>query len=363
MPKTMLRDFAPVRAHLAAGLEGEGSRHVVDDVVARAGRADSFPALAAELKLRELRLAALAMMLAAAGEERWADALALAAFGVEARPPAAIRGFVSRLESAAERPSGPLRDADGRPLVFVVSYPRSGNTRFLNIMAGAFRGSRFTAFFNEGRYVSPQGWGVAFRGPVFVKDHTLSAAYRQNPVIYIARDGRDCMLSYNDFKLRQPAGEAARAEGAESLAWFLAGGAGGKAFGGWPGHIRKALAWRDEGAPLQILRYDEMMGDGAFERIAAVLGAAGVELTAERYAAGLANAVAREEALRSANPTWGRERIYPAGSMMDRWLDTPGATKWRALLGPDEKARLHAAGFTEQLIRAGFEEDPLWHQA
>lgn len=355
--------LAPIRAFLADRLAAAGCRTRLEAALGEAGTADSPSRFARSIDLEDVPAAALAMMLARAEEGRYADALALSPFGVERRADPVVRAFLDGLEEIAERPPGPLVDADGRPVVFVVSYPRSGNTRFLNIMAGAFPGSRFTAMVGEGRYVSSQGWGVAFAGPVFVKDHVLRDAYRHNPVIYLARDGRDCVLSYNDFKLRRAAArEAALAAGCDGLGWILAEMAAPQSFGPWPDHLRKALAWQDEGADLIVLKYDDMMSEGAFERVSAALAAAGVTLDADRYERGLRNAEAREETLRRASPGWGRERIYPAGSLMDRWLDVPHASKWRALFGPDDKVRLHEAGYTGPLIRAGFEEDPHWWQ-
>jgi hypothetical protein len=106
-----------------------------------------------------------------------------------------------------------------------------------------------------------------------------------------------------------------------------------------------------------------MADPGTAAAVAAALAAAGVALAEAHYARGLAHAAAREADLRTRNPTWGRTRIYPEGSLMDRWLDTPGASKWRTLLGPEDRRRLHEAGFTDPLVRAGFETDPDWWRA
>lgn len=352
-----------VRALLAERLAEAGLSQSADQLIAQAKWAKRPGDVARALGMTNAQPAALAMMLARAEEGRIEDALALSAFAVERRPVPVLRAFLDTLERAAQRPDGPLVDGEGRPIVFVVSYPRSGSTRFLNIMAGAFPGSRFTAFVNEGRYVSPHGRGSVAHGPVFVKDHTLQDEYRQNPVIYLARDGRDCCLSYNDFKLRRPeVEETAVAEGADSLTLIVEPGAGGAPppFGGWPDHMSAALDWREAGGDLTIVTYDALMAQDSFETVEAGLAAAGVDLSRERYAKGLDNAAEKETQLRAQNPNWARERIYPHGTMMDRWLDTKGVSKWRDLLGQGERARLHAAGFTQPLIRAGFEGDPNW---
>ncbi len=351
-----------VRALLAERLAEAGLSQSVDQLIAQAKWAERPGPVARALGTTNVQPVALAMMLARAEEGRIEDALALSALAVERRPSPVLRTFLDALERAAQQLDGPLVDGKGRPIVFVVSYPRSGNTRFLNIMAGAFPNSRYTALFGEGRYVSPHGRGSVVNGPAFVKDHTLRDQYRQNPVIYLARDGRDCCLSFNDFKLRRPeAGEAAITAGADSLAMIVEPGPGGApAFGGWPRHMSAALDWREAGGDLTIVTYDALMAEDSFGIVAAALAGAGVDLSRERYAKGLDNAAEKETQLRAQSPNWARERIYPQGSMMDRWLDTEGVRKWRTLLGPDEKARLHGAGFTQPLIRAGFEQDPNW---
>lgn len=351
-----------LRAYLDVRLAEAGCTQSADQLLAQAGPAMRPGELAQAAALPGPQPAALAMMLARAEEGRVADALALTPIAIERRPPPAVRAFLDWLEEAAERPAGPMVDAAGRPLVFVVSYPRSGNTRFLNILAAAFPGSRFTALRGEGRYISPRGPGCLARGPVFVKDHVLRDEYRDNPVIYLARDGRDCCLSFNDFKLRRTeADEAAVREGADSLALILGGGMAD--FGGWPAHMAAALDWRDAGADLTIVTYDALMAEDSYPAVAAALETAGVDLSRERYAIGLRNAAEKEEQLRAKALGWARERIYPQGSMMDRWLDVEDASKWRRLIGPRDKARLHAAGYTEPLLRAGFEEDPNWWQS
>lgn len=361
MPRDCTIDCDAVRDLLAERLAADTGAVGADALLAAARAAGALGPLRARQPLADPRLHALALMLVMARDGEPARALTLSAQAIERRPGPVLHRFVEELEGAARAagPAGPLLDHDGNPVVFVVSFPRSGSTRFLNIMAGAFAGSRFTAFLSEGRYVSPWGAGCAAKGPVFVKDHELKDAYRHNPVLYLVRDGRDCMLSFNDFRLRRAAGGGAEA-GADTLAGVVKGGDAGPPFGGWPAEVNKALQWRAAGRDIVLLSYDALMGPQGFDVTAAALAGAGIDLTAERYEAGLANAAQKETALRANSAGWGRERIYPPGSLMDRWLDTSGPSKWRALLRPQDKAMLHHAGFTEPLVRAGFEKDENW---
>ncbi|GAB5376694.1 MAG: hypothetical protein AcusKO_31560 [Acuticoccus sp.] len=361
MPRDFTIDCEAVRGLLAERLAADTAGVDADALLAAASATGKPGALRARVPLADPRLHALALMLVMARAGDPARALTLSAQAIERRPGPVLHRFVEDLERAARaaEPAGPLLDGDGNAIVFVVSFPRSGSTRFLNIMAGAFPGSRFTAFLSEGRYVSPWGAGCAAKGPVFVKDHALKDAYRHNRVLYLVRDGRDCMLSFNDFRLRRAAGGGAEA-GADTLAAVVEGGDAGPPFGGWPAEVNKALQWRAAGCDIALLPYDALVGPQGFEVTAAALAGAGITLTAERYEAGLANAAQKETALRANGAGWGRERIYPAGSLMDRWLDASGASKWQALLRPQDKAMLHNAGFTGPLMRAGFEKDENW---
>ena len=357
-----IAETAGVRKHLADRLAEIGADCAVDALVEAARTARRPGPLAREFGFENAQPAALAMIVARAEDGRTEEALTFTAMAIERRAVPPVHRLLAALEAASSPPEGPMTDAEGRPLVFVVSYPRSGNTRFLNILAGAFPGSRFTALLSEGRYVSPRGPGCAARGPVFVKDHVLREEYRHNPVVYLARDGRDCCLSFNDFKLRKPdVEEATIRRGADSLEVILERGA--DRFGAWPAHVTAALDWKAAGRNLTIVTYDALMADDGYPVVAGALAVAGVDLSRDRYEAGLRNAADKEEQLRAKAPGWARERIYPQGSMMDRWLDIADASKWRSLLGPEDRARLHAAGFTEPLLRAGFEGDPNWWQS
>jgi hypothetical protein len=87
--------------------------------------------------------------------------------------------------------------------VFVVGYPRSGNTWFQNIVAGLYYGADPElaphGLINE---MAPDVHGAAFyrrySTPMIFKSHALpDPAYRR--VAYLLRDGRDAMVSYSHF--------------------------------------------------------------------------------------------------------------------------------------------------------------------
>ncbi|MEM0908057.1 MAG: hypothetical protein AAGJ94_11870 [Pseudomonadota bacterium] len=353
--------FGPITAYLAEKLKADNVTAPIEAVLTMAGKSEDPVRLRRRFKIKTRNLVGLSLMVGHARAGAPQTALRHAAMAVPNRADGVVLKFIRKLEKLAPEPGRPFRDADGSPIVFVVSYPRSGNTRFLNIMDATYPRSRLTAFLSEGRYFSARSETCALPSPVFVKDHNLRAIYGDNPVIYLARDGRDCVLSGNDFALRAAhVSDDKRVEGSDSLSLVVEGDEKGPPFGGWPQQMQAALAWKAAGRDITILNYDDWVSDNGYELVSAALRQAGVALSQEQYDQGLSHAQTKETALRVKNDRWKRARIYTQGSMMDQWLDTPDASKWRKVLTPREKQRLHEAGFTKMLIEGGFETDPDW---
>lgn len=88
--------------------------------------------------------------------------------------------------------------------IFIVGYPKSGNTWFQNLVAGVCYGvdprlspSALTQHLVPD--LSIQKWYQRYRTPTFFKSHALPCPeYRR--VVYLLRDGRDVMVSYRHFR-------------------------------------------------------------------------------------------------------------------------------------------------------------------
>ena len=106
---------------------------------------------------------------------------------------------------------------------YLVSYPRSGNTWLINCLTMLFDGvpgEAYTAYklYTEHHGVAGQGfnfWCEPRRRPdqpICVKSHddlgTFRARHPAGPVVYIARDARDALLSYYFFQQAYPTLEA-----------------------------------------------------------------------------------------------------------------------------------------------------------
>ncbi len=98
---------------------------------------------------------------------------------------------------------------------YVVSYPRSGNTWLINCLTLATEGVRGEAYTPFQLYTELHGSpdaGFHFwceprqrpDQPICIKSHDDLVAFRRRhppaPVVYIARDARDCLVSYYFFR-------------------------------------------------------------------------------------------------------------------------------------------------------------------
>ena len=118
---------------------------------------------------------------------------------------------------------------------YVVSYPRSGNTWLINcltMLLGGVRGEAYTPFKLYTELHGPAGPDFHFwceprtrpGQPICVKSHDDLVTFRRRhppgPVIYIARDARDALLSYYFFRQAYAQGEelgTKRIQGTEVL--------------------------------------------------------------------------------------------------------------------------------------------------
>lgn len=166
-----------------------------------------------------------------------------------------------------------LRAAD----CFLASYPKSGNT-WLKFMVGHLVSGRVASFDAEPTEVPMLGEhsGAPSVGPAegqrLIKTHEARCwpqARWYRKAIYLARDGRDVVVSYYFHQLRFGAPD----RGFDHfLGRFLNGRIDG--YGAWHRHV---ISWLDEGGPqleLLLVRYEDLIASPAKEltRVARFLG-------------------------------------------------------------------------------------------
>jgi hypothetical protein len=161
-------------------------------------------------------------------------------------------------------------------LIWLASYPRSGNTYMRLLLAKAFgvptwsyydhvaqtdRAFERVSGQTQPAFPSPEAVcaaAAAYPGPCFVKTHELPDPEDVRPAVCLVRDGRAAIVSYWHYR-REIARES------PSLADVIDGRVWGS---DWSAHVR---AWALSGRPnTLVLRYESVVSDprGALEQIA-----------------------------------------------------------------------------------------------
>ena len=168
------------------------------------------------------------------------------------------RAVGSRLRGLIEGYRVEIRESD----VFVVSYPRSGNTWVRFLLANTIEHDAEQPIdFHSVHSVIPD-YGIrehrqfieALAGPRIMKSHSAFDR-RFHRVIYLVRDGRDVMVSYYDYETKHQ-----RFDG--SFQDFLLSSQ--LPYGLWADHVQSWLDAR-EGTDLLVVRYEDLLQDAQHE--------------------------------------------------------------------------------------------------
>jgi hypothetical protein len=271
-----------------------------------------------------------------------------------------------------------------RTLVWLASYPKSGNTWLRAFLANYFIDAAEPVSINEMQKISfgdsstpayadlggsdpmlltPEQLAplrdqhlarVSANAPVnFVKTHNanIRVAGRllipprlTRAAVYILRDPRDMVLSYADHFALDPVGAAAAIASSgnrvpanpRTVTQFL---------GGWSDHVR---GWtRAKGFPVLVLRYEDMLADAsaAFEKVLRLIGA-----PIDTSALDQATRFASFEVLAAQEAAQGfREK----GSSQSRFFRRGAAGQWRDALPPAVAARIES-DHAEVMRRHGY---------
>lgn len=158
--------------------------------------------------------------------------------------------------------------------IFLVSYPKSGNTWLRFILAELMHPEAAADFANIDQII-PDIYKTSHRDigrapqPRVLKSHEpLDVRYQS--VIYIVRDPRDVLLSYYHYKLLRNAFDESYS--IDSFAEeFLKGSL--ETFGSWGDHVGGWLGARSKHPRFLFLRYEDMLADtlGQLQKISSHL--------------------------------------------------------------------------------------------
>ncbi len=137
--------------------------------------------------------------------------------------------------------------------VFVVGYPKSGNTWFQNIVAGLIYGvdpeyAPDTLIQELVPDIHYKRYYKRFGDPMFFKSHHLPRPeYRR--VVYLLRDGRDVMVSFYHFQCALSKRELSFLEMLKNRQYWP--------YGRWQDHVEAWLS-NPYGADMIVIRYEDL---------------------------------------------------------------------------------------------------------
>lgn len=156
-------------------------------------------------------------------------------------------------------------------LVWVASYPRSGNTLFRVVLHRTYGVPTASLYRGETEETGPLASVARAMGAVplplrpdelaerperwFVKTHELPTP--DHPAVYLVRDGRDALVSHAHYILDYDRGDGGAARRPdlyrETLRMLIETDT---SFGGWGGHVQSWLARR---APTAVVRFEDLV--------------------------------------------------------------------------------------------------------
>jgi estrone sulfotransferase len=153
--------------------------------------------------------------------------------------------------------------------VFLVSYPRSGNTWTRFLISNLIYQDEPTTFANvESRipeiYFNPDHWMRTLPRPRVIKSHEcFQPHYPRN--IYIVRDPRDVAVSYYHHNLK--AGNIPDGYAMEEFVPRFINGEFDRKWGTWKEHVVSWLTLRQGRKEFLFLRYEDMKKDSVAELV------------------------------------------------------------------------------------------------
>jgi Sulfotransferase domain len=238
-----------------------------------------------------------------------------------------------------------------RKIVYLVSYPRSGNTlvrEYFAILQGRAQRSVY-----DGDVVEAPDPALthALDHVEIIKSHQIPAG--GSPMIYLVRDGRNATLSFLYMAFLFGGHRYFALTEAYEGIWRL-----GAAEGSWADHVAEAVR---QSAVREVLfvRYEDVVSgpEAALQRMIDFTGA-------EAPAEVLSECVRRQK--RSSryeqNPKNGYLYQPARGSIYDVLKRNRRGDYWRDILDRRGKRYFHESGGTPLLLRFGYERSADWWQ-
>jgi hypothetical protein len=248
--------------------------------------------------------------------------------------------------------AGLVREAGrrGRRRIWLVSYPRSGNTlmrEYLSILQGR---PQYSVYAGDLVDVAGPRLTDALDGVMLVKTHQMPTE-DDDPIVYLVRDGRNATLSFLYMSFLFGGHRFTRLEDAYDGIRFL-----DETEGGWAAHVRSALT-QGTRRSLLVLRYEDLLADPAatLVRMTGFLGATLPQTVAE--------VCVEQQSARTdyeMQPGSGYQFEPEPGGTFAILKQHRREEYWRLILDSRCQRHLHLSGATNYLLRFGYEVSPDW---
>jgi hypothetical protein len=238
--------------------------------------------------------------------------------------------------------------------VFLVSYPRSGNTWLRFLVGNLIHPESPTTFANietfvPSIYVNRDAQLRSLPRPRVLKSHeAFFGKYRK--VIYIVRDPRDIAVSYYHYQIKYrqlPSGFPLEA----FVPLFIEDNFEGL-YGPWADHVMSWLAMRDTRDAFLLLRYEDLR-ENPVRELAKVAGLLGIPAADER----VRQAVERSSANRmsSLEKEQSRQWVSTKKSRQDiPFVRAAGSGQYKSALS-EESVRQIEAAWGHTMLSLGYE--------
>lgn len=150
--------------------------------------------------------------------------------------------------------------------IYIVSYPRSGNTWMRFLMANILYPNEDIHYKSLNRFVpdlhQKQHWGKSgVKNPRVIKSHFIWLPDTYEKVVYIYRDGRDVARSYYLYHREDKKMSFEEYLKGESRFSHFDGRGGGDAIGGWKEHVNFWLFHAPKSVLVATVRYEDLYAD------------------------------------------------------------------------------------------------------
>ena len=242
------------------------------------------------------------------------------------------------------------------PIVYLVSYPRSGNTLLRSQLSSLLQTQWYSVHQNDGILFDPRTYIPDWNKIVVVKDHDFREEYRN--VIYVVRDGRDAVISlaYMTYLLKMHPFTRC-----EQLGDFLKFLKENYPYGFWAEHVKRALGMAQQRHVL-FVKYEELTTDPSYQ-LKAIAQFLNKELTTTDVHQALQTAQKQYKVIQTSSEfsDWGFTHTpSPENTLFYALSQNRGHSNWRDIFDQRAKSLFHEYGGTEILLKFGYETDAHW---